>query len=202
VNSPRPTPKQRESRNHEVKNDSNKSSKTESLRQFPKQSEFKPKKVEFSFPQQFKPQNKDTENVQNDSFAQKQYEYQRSNLPKLSANKETKLTPTISQTEVKAPRATSSLRKSQKITLPYNSEIDVLSQSISLKLNRQEDDLNEESKTDEPLTIFWYDSIDFEKIEEPEFSFELPVSFKADEPIFFVDGEYFDSSGRSLSSHS
>lgn len=72
---------------------------------------------------------------------------------------------------------------------------DVLQQSLTMKFAFKLDDFNETKKVKE---ISWYDDDAFQ-IEEPEFSFELMLTKAGEDPIFCIDGDYFDQSGRLLS---
>jgi len=84
--------------------------------------------------------------------------------------------------------------------LPYSPDIDVLEQSLSFKLNTSEPislSQNEDSRTNEPI-VNWYEENAFDDIEEPEFSFELMLVKEGEDPIFCIDGDYYDSSGTLL----
>jgi hypothetical protein len=83
-----------------------------------------------------------------------------------------------------------------KASRPRKDEEDVLTQSLRLKFSFKADDFlpGKEAKK-----VHWYENEDFEDLEEPEFAFELMMTGEGEEPVFCIDGEYYDPSGRLLS---
>lgn len=83
----------------------------------------------------------------------------------------------------------------------FNSEADVLSQSLKLKFTTAEEDESDPrvlSARKQQTFIPWYDDDAFLGVETPEFEFELMLTKEGEDPIFCIDGDYYDSSGRLL----
>jgi hypothetical protein len=76
-------------------------------------------------------------------------------------------------------------------------EGDVLAQSLHVKFSFKEDDFV--AQKEGKRLINWYQAGDCDDLEEPEFSFELMMTGEGEEPVFCIDGDYYDSSGRMLS---
>lgn len=94
-------------------------------------------------------------------------------------------------------------RKASQIPVPHRHpdlppDADVLEQSLHVKFSFKDDDFAK-SPQKVPSVVKWYDDDAFKNVEEPDFSFELMMTGEGEDPVFCIDGEYFDSSGRSLS---
>lgn len=94
------------------------------------------------------------------------------------------------------------LRKPSQIPVPHRHpdlppEADVLEQSLHVKFSIKDDSfLRNPQKV--PKVVKWYDDDAFKNIEEPNFSFELMMTGEKEDPVFCIDGDYYDSSGRLL----
>ena len=75
-------------------------------------------------------------------------------------------------------------------------EADVLEQSLHVKFSFKDDDFVKGSTKSQPVN--WYSEDAFEGVVEPEFSFELMMTGDQEDPVFCIDGDYYDSSGRLL----
>jgi hypothetical protein len=69
---------------------------------------------------------------------------------------------------------------------------DVLEQSMHVRFSFREVGAR-------PRSIGWYEPDAFANLQEPEFTFELMVTGDNEEPVFCIDGDYYDASGRLLS---
>lgn len=94
-------------------------------------------------------------------------------------------------------------RKPSQIPVPHRHpdlppDADVLEQSLHVKFSFKDDDFTKNPhKT--PSVVKWYDDDAFKNVEEPDFTFELMMTGEGEDPVFCIDGEYYDSSGRLLS---
>ena len=74
---------------------------------------------------------------------------------------------------------------------------DVLENSLHVKFSVKDDAYSKPANKSSILK--WYDDDAFDQVEEPYFTFELMMTGEGEDPVFCVDGEYYDSSGRHLS---
>ena len=93
-------------------------------------------------------------------------------------------------------------RRTHHSNLPYTPDMDILEQSIHLKIKTPEndDDIDDidDDNSDKKTIVNWYEDGAFDDIEEPNYSFELMMTAEGEDPIFCIDGDYYDSSGRLL----
>lgn len=94
-------------------------------------------------------------------------------------------------------------RKSSQIPVPHRHpdlppDADVLEQSLHVKFSFKDDDFSK-SPQKGPSVVKWYDDDAFKNVEEPYFNFELMMTGEGEDPVFCIDQEYYDSSGRLLS---
>lgn len=75
--------------------------------------------------------------------------------------------------------------------LPYTPEMDILEQSIHLKIKNDDNNESENQST----IVNWYEPDAFAELEEPNYTFELMMTGEGEDPIFCIDGDYYDSSG-------
>lgn len=73
---------------------------------------------------------------------------------------------------------------------------DILEQSLHVKFSFKDDDFSGPKVGSK--SIPWYNKNHFEEVSEPPFSFELMMTGDDDDPIFCIDGDYYDMSGRLL----
>lgn len=78
--------------------------------------------------------------------------------------------------------------------LPYTPDMDILEQSIHLKIKNVENDDNGDSENQSTI-VNWYEPDAFAGMEEPNYTFELMMTGEGEDPIFCIDGDYYDSSG-------
>ena len=99
------------------------------------------------------------------------------------------------------PKKSGIPRRTHHSNLPYTPDMDILEQSIHLKITTPEndDDIDADDDNNEKKTIVnWYEDGAFDEMEEPNYSFELMMTAEGEDPIFCIDGDYYDSSGRLL----
>jgi hypothetical protein len=75
-------------------------------------------------------------------------------------------------------------------------EADVLERSLHVRFSFQEDFAKARRGM---RSLNWYDREAFARVQEPDFTFELMMTGENEDPVFCVDGDYYDSSGRLLS---
>jgi hypothetical protein len=75
-------------------------------------------------------------------------------------------------------------------------EADVLERSLHLKLTPREDSAR---RADAGQLLRWYHRDAFASVEEPDFRFEPMLTGENEDPVFCIDGDYYDASGRLLS---
>jgi len=73
---------------------------------------------------------------------------------------------------------------------------DILEQSLHVKFSFKDDDFSGPKVGSK--NISWYNKNQFEEVNEPPFSFELMMTGDDEDPIFCIDGDYYDMSGRLL----
>jgi hypothetical protein len=78
-------------------------------------------------------------------------------------------------------------------------ESDVLEESLHVKFSLHEEEFLQGRASAKSQLLPWYDQDAFSDVVEPEFSFELMVTGQRDDPVFCIDGDYYDASGRLLS---
>ena len=111
---------------------------------------------------------------------------------------------TASDFEVKAPAKIEESPVAKKSAIPgvqrkhpqLPPEADVLEQSLHVKFSFKDDDFVKGPGKSQPVN--WYSDDAFEGLTEPDFSFELMMTGDQDDPVFCIDGDYYDSSGRLL----
>ena len=111
---------------------------------------------------------------------------------------------TASDFEVKAPAKIQESPVAKKSAIPgvqrkhpqLPPEADVLEQSLHVKFSFKDDDFVKGPGKSQPVN--WYSDDAFEGLAEPDFSFELMMTGDQDDPVFCIDGDYYDSSGRLL----
>ena len=101
------------------------------------------------------------------------------------------------------PKKSGIPRRTHHSNLPYTPDMDILEQSIHLKIttpdNDDDNDGDDDYENNDKKTIVnWYEDGAFDEIEEPNYSFELMMTAEGEDPIFCIDGDYYDSSGRLL----
>lgn len=129
-------------------------------------------------------QNIEEEENDNDDEEPEEVEYKKSMIP---APKRLEQSPTAKKSGIPS--------KHRHPDLPPDA--DVLEQSLRVKFSFKEDAFsrppNKSSK------IKWYDDDAFDAMEEPDFTFEMMMTPEDEDPVFCLDGDYYDSSGRLLS---
>jgi hypothetical protein len=75
-------------------------------------------------------------------------------------------------------------------------EADVLERSLHVKFSFQEDFAKAATR---PRTLTWYGPDAFADLQEPDFTLELMMTGEGEDPVFCIDGDYYDASGRLLS---
>jgi hypothetical protein len=73
-------------------------------------------------------------------------------------------------------------------------DADVLERSLHVRFSFRDGD-----ERARPRAVSWYAPDAFTDLQEPEFTFELMVTGDQEDPVFCVDGDYYDPSGRLLS---
>ena len=76
-------------------------------------------------------------------------------------------------------------------------EADVLERSLHVKFSFKDDDFVAKAAM-KKREVKWYDEDAFGDLQEPDFSFELMMTGDVDDPVFCMDSDYYDSSGRLL----
>ncbi|OHT04253.1 hypothetical protein TRFO_28304 [Tritrichomonas foetus] len=76
-------------------------------------------------------------------------------------------------------------------------DADVLERSLHVKFSFKDDTFSKPPQ--KASHVKWYEDDAFDKVEEPDFSFELMMTAEGEDPVFCIDGDYYDSSGRMLS---
>ena len=116
--------------------------------------------------------------------------------PKITVAKRSKLPRPAAMSKEESPSKRSGIpRRMHHSNLPYTPDMDILEQSVHLKINSQ---TGEEESNDKPTIVNWYEDDAFDDLEEPGFDFELMMTAEGEDPIFCIDGDYYDSSGRLL----
>lgn len=104
---------------------------------------------------------------------------------------------------IKLDQSPPNARKQSQIPVPHRHpdlppDADVLEQSLHVKFSFKDDDFSKNPQKT-PSVVKWYDDDAFKNVEEPDFNFELMMTAEGEDPVFCIDGEYYDSSGRLLS---
>jgi hypothetical protein len=76
-------------------------------------------------------------------------------------------------------------------------DADVLEQSLQVKFSLHDDEMSRDPGKVRLLP--WYDQETFNDLAEPDFSFELMMTGDNEDPVFCINGDYYDASGRLLS---
>ncbi|KAH0791492.1 hypothetical protein GPJ56_004603 [Histomonas meleagridis] len=100
--------------------------------------------------------------------------------------------------EFEIPKTNSIKEESSSSNSDATSDVDVLEQSLHVKFALKDDSFIPRPQS-LSKQINWYKKDAFNDVEEPNFSFELAMTGSKDDPIFCIDGDYYDSSGRLLS---